>query len=66
MKQYFAVQQRDLLEVMPETYELRFITDEPVGRVGEGEQDLYWIIKPGENSNRGRGITVTKQGAATM
>jgi len=47
---------------VPESYEVNDLTHPIIQMLEEnqGEEKDYWIIKPGENSNRGRGITISR------
>ena len=63
LREYYKNIQEDLFQSIPETYHIlnsqdaelqRFIT-----RFEENPNLNIWIIKPGENSNRGNGIIIT-------
>lgn len=60
MFHYFTqVKQRDPFDYIPKTYHIRSTEDKEYGtflRENEGEPEKVWIVKPGENSNRGKGI----------
>jgi hypothetical protein len=57
---YFReVKHKDPFEYIPKTYHLRSVEDEEFKRFmreNGSEREKVWIVKPGENSNRGRGI----------
>lgn len=71
LKRNFEKNNRDVFEVIPETYILSSANPEDAGyreleaswnrnqeEKGENKGKNVWICKPGENSNRGHGIVV--------
>jgi tubulin monoglycylase TTLL3/8 len=68
LSRYLESKSRDVFQFFPESYELND-TNHPIMDKLQQESDQhkdYWIIKPGENSNRGRGITISHNKANTI
>lgn len=64
---YFFKRNKDVFDYLPESYELSEMTHPIIDLLKEkGEEKEHWIIKPGENSNRGKGIIVTHTGTETI
>lgn len=67
MKAYYEKQGKNVFDYLPVTFHVKRYEDEAWkeftkyyfedGQQHEGERRL-WIVKPGENSNRGNGITI--------
>lgn len=55
-------EKRNVFEVIPYSVEVFLSDTEEIWEktLIESNENEYWIIKPGEDSNRGRGITICK------
>ena len=73
LKDYYNTTQTDIFSIVPVTFQITFKTEDPEyqkfsGKFQEFEQykllhpkfQNIWIVKPGENTNRGQGISVCK------
>ena len=60
MSEYYTnYAKRDPFEFMPETYNVTTDKDMSNNHVlSKLDSESIWIVKPGENSNRGRGIRI--------
>lgn len=64
LTRYLHAQHRDVFQLVPQTYELNDLNHPVLATLQLGQADRqHWIIKPGENSNRGRGITIAHSSA---
>lgn len=71
MRLYYKLSNKPVIKAFPQTYHIRLGENDPqfkmfmeeYQRVSREEKHLrnIWILKPGENSNRGSGITVIKE-----
>lgn len=64
MRNYYESLQVDPFSVLPLTFHIKTGLDDPefqnFTQHFEANKDKTWIIKPGENTNRGNGISVSK------
>lgn len=61
MLEFYEQQQRDLFEFLPLTFNIKTqkeMSNYEEFTVMQKESQAIWIVKPGENSNRGRGIRI--------
>lgn len=71
MKKYYSKNGKEVFDYLPETHLIKDINDPHFNKLVEiwnqydslkgsskGKMKNIWICKPGENSNRGNGITV--------
>lgn len=70
MKAFYDHQGKNVFEHLPVTFHVkrydddawkdftRYYAEDQQAHSGEGECKRLWIVKPGENSNRGNGITI--------
>lgn len=71
MKQFYDLQHKNVFDVLPLTYHIKNGTSDPqyetfskefkkLAKEKNSKSDIknIWIVKPGELSNRGQGITV--------
>jgi hypothetical protein len=69
LSKWYSQQEKDPFEFIPVTFHVSGVDDEEFGRFMEYAAGLpkkkgLWVVKPGENTNRGNGITVEKGGQA--
>jgi hypothetical protein len=60
---YFSFKQEDICSIIPKTYFVDRITSKRFEEFvveAESTKNAIWIVKPGENSNRGNGIFVAR------
>ena len=71
MQLYYKLTGKSIVKAFPQTYHIRTGEADPqfkrflveyqqIAKNEKGSNNI-WILKPGENSNRGSGITVIKQ-----
>lgn len=71
LKQYYDLQKKDVFDIIPLTFHIKHGTADPQYEIFRKEFSKFakekltkktlknvWIVKPGELSNRGQGITV--------
>lgn len=65
MSYYYKTKGIDVFDKLPLTYHITSLDDQSwkdftskYEQLKKSGQNNIWILKPGENSNRGRGITV--------
>jgi glutathione synthase/RimK-type ligase-like ATP-grasp enzyme len=70
MKAFYDRQGKNVFEHLPVTFHVkrfdddawkdftRYYAEDQQAHSSEGEGKRLWIVKPGENSNRGNGITI--------